>query len=92
MSKSSEQERDVELISDDIRLIVGGNFTPDGIGIEKYEGTLKRARARPRDYVRVFNSMYLGVEFDAVQQSNLYLPSCLEILAEKDPKAVGPRR
>jgi hypothetical protein len=67
-------------IQSDIRQIVGGHFTPDALSPEIHGAIESRAKARAKDYLDLFDSMYLGVNFDAITQSELYLPSFLELV------------
>lgn len=87
MSNATEHVRDEQLVTTDIRTIVGGNYTPDSLGEGPYQEIRDRAQSRARDYMRVFDRMYLGTGFDAVTQSELYLPSFLELIAEHDAPA-----
>ncbi len=77
-----------ESIQRDIRTMVGGNFTPDALGPEAYQGILTRARSHPDEYLREFEELFLGLNFDAVAQSRLHLPSFLELLQSRDPSRV----
>lgn len=79
---------DAKGIQDDIMTIVGGNFTPVSLGVEGYEAVLRRARARAKDYLVVFETLFLGTNFDAMLQSRLHLPTFLELLADTEPEAV----
>ncbi len=79
---------DAAALAKDIELIVGGNFTPTAIGLEEYDAVLARVRARPLDALRVFESLYLGLRFDAIKQSHWYLPSFLKHLKDRAPEEV----
>lgn len=79
---------DAAAMTSDIELVVGGNFTPAALGLEAYEAVLARLRSRPRDCLRVFESLYLGLRFDALFQSRLHLPALLEHLKDLEPKGV----
>lgn len=75
-------------IEQDVRLMVGGNFSADHIGPQAYDATLARARGKAKSYLEVFNSLYLGQNFDAVEQSSLYLPTFLKALHNNEPVLV----
>ena len=47
-----------------------------------------RVRARPEEYLRVFESLFLGTRFDARSHSHLYLPSFLSLVADVAPDRV----
>jgi hypothetical protein len=78
----------MSVIEDDIRTIVGGHFTPDALSPAVYDATLARARARPKEYLDAFEALFLGLNFDALIQSRLYLPTFLKLLAGADPARV----
>lgn len=73
-------------IEDDIRLIVGGHFTPDSYGPDVYNGVLARVKAGAPAYVDAFEAMYLSAKFDAPAQSRLYLPSFLQLVLPFAPE------
>jgi hypothetical protein len=72
-------------IEADIETMVGGHFTADALSPEVYDEIVGRAEARADEYLDVFERMFLGPDFDAVAQSDLYLPTCLAILARTAP-------
>jgi hypothetical protein len=74
-------------ITNDVRLLVGGNFSKDALG-PRYDQVLARARARPAEYLRVFESLYVSRPLNARAQSNLHLPFLLEVLRELEPVRV----
>lgn len=86
MSTPIDSIRDVQTVRADVQLIVGGNFTPDCLGPEKYERVKNSARDRAEDYLAVFDHMYLSERYDAAQVSELYLPSFLELVKDKSPE------
>lgn len=75
-------------IEEDVRQIVGGNFTPDALGPDRHREVIVRVRARPEEYLRVFESLFLGTRFDARSHSHLYLPSFLSLVADVAPDRV----
>ena len=75
-------------ITQDVKLIVSGGFSPDSIGPEKYEAALARVRAAPSAYLDALEKIYMGPNFNAQQQSELYLPDFLEIVAPFEPARV----
>ena len=79
---------DVKQIEQDVQLIVGGDFSPDSIGPEKYNATVARVRSRPGDYLDALESLYMGPNFDAEIQSHLYLPAFLALIADLEPERV----
>lgn len=78
-----------ERIEEDIALMVSGHFTPDAIGPEAYDDVVERARANVVSYLDVFESRYLGADFDVLAQSELQLPTALDILHPVQPDAVA---
>ncbi len=72
---------------DDIGTIVGGNFTPDGLGPEVYERIKSRVAADPAGYAREFDAMYGCEHFDPMKLADLYLPTFVVVLREADAKA-----
>lgn len=88
MSDMTEAVRDEQLVTTDIETIVGGNYSPDALGEGPYQEIRDRALSRARDYMRSFDRRYLGTSFDAVTQSQLYLPSFLELIAVRDAAAM----
>jgi len=84
MNNSVPEVQGTKDIESDIWTIVGGDFNPDSLGQKRYESILSRAVARASEYISVFDSLFLGSNFDAMLQSNLYLPSFLEIVAESE--------
>lgn len=76
------------LVESDIRMIAGGNFTPDSVGPGPYNETLRRAHAHPAEYLAAFEALYLKPEIDLRVLSDLYLPSFLEEMSKVDaPRA-----
>ena len=75
-------------VRDDVLAMVGGNFTPISFGPERYKEIVERARSRPKDYLEVFESLFLGANFDALRLSHLSVPYFLEFLSPVDPVAV----
>src|SRR5450631_1026793 len=88
MAETPGSSADRQQIEDDIRTVVGGNFTPFGLRPEVYDEIVSRVRARAGAYLDVFESLFLGAKFDAVQQSNLYLPAFLLMVRDVDPDRV----
>ena len=81
-----EKSKPMTEIQSDIQHIVGGHFTPDALSPEIHGAIASRAKARAKDYLDVFDSTYLGVSFDAIKQSQLYLPSFLELVLPAAPE------
>lgn len=75
-------------VEQDIRLIVGGNFTSDGIGPARYQEVLGRARAAPDAYLHAFEQLYLSRPVSLDVHSNLYLPYFLSLLSDVAPARV----
>lgn len=74
-------------VRDDIRTIVGGNFTPDGLGPADYDRIKSRVARRPAEYAREFDAMYGCENFDPARLADLYLPTFVSTLRETDAKA-----
>jgi hypothetical protein len=74
-------------IINDVRLLVGGNFSKDALGT-RYDQVLARVRARPAEYLRAFESLYVSRPLNAKAQSNLHLAFFLQLLRELDPARV----
>jgi hypothetical protein len=72
----------------DIELIVGGNFTPDSIGPDKYAEVLARLRANPSRYLGDFEARFMGSNFDAELQSNMFSSAFLNLIADIAPEQV----
>lgn len=83
------QDNAAARIKDDVLTMIGGHFTPASLGPAGYEEILARARARANEYLDVFESLFLGPNFDAVHQSNLHLPVLLKSLADAAPERVN---
>jgi len=79
---------DLDSISQDILMIVGGAFNPAAVGPEKYEATLARIRSQQAAYLDAFEAMFLGTKFDPQTQSSLYLAAFLNYLKDVDPERV----
>lgn len=71
-----------DAIRDDVVLMTGGHFTGTALGPVAYDEVLSRARANASDYLDVFEELFLGASFDALQQSNFQLPVFLELIAD----------
>jgi hypothetical protein len=78
------QARQVE---DDLRTIVGGNFSPDALG-DEYTRILQRLSAAPAAYLDAFERRFLAPSVDPRTLSHLYLPSFLERVASAAPERV----
>ena len=74
-------------IENDVRLIVGGNFSKDALG-RAYDAILARARARPANYLSVFERLFVSRRLAPSAHSNLHLPHMLEIVADLQPQRV----
>src|SRR5205807_2651911 len=85
---SDKQVNDLKDMENDIWTIVGGDFSPDSLGPERYEAMIARVRSRAGDYLNLLESLFLGPNFDAVMQSRLYLPSFLKLVADVEPERV----
>ena len=79
---------DAKQIEKDIWLVVGGDFSPDSIGPERYNATKARIRSRPNDNLDALESLLMGQNFDAQLQSNLYLPTFLGFVSDLEPERV----
>lgn len=88
MAVSLDNIRDLEQVRADVRTIVGGDFTPDCLGPDKYERIRNSARSRADEYLSVFDSMYLGERYDTAFVSELYLPSFLDLVKDREPRHV----
>lgn len=75
--KSSQAMTEIQR---DIQEIVGGHFTPDALSPEIHAAIKARALAKAPEYLDAFDAMYLGLNFDPIAQSELYLPSFLQLL------------
>lgn len=71
-----------DTVRDDVVLMTGGHFTGTALGPAAYDEVLTRARANASDYLDVFEELFLGARFDALQQSNFQLPVFLELIAD----------
>lgn len=80
MSNSEQQ------IEQDIQLMIGGGFTPDSLGPSDYAATIARAQAQASAYLETFESLYMGVHFDALRQSNLHADVLLRIVRDVEPE------
>jgi hypothetical protein len=78
------QPPDTDEITQEVWRIVGGDFTPDAIGPERYDAQVARVRERPAAYLDAFESMFLGVAFDARLQSELHPEALFKITVEAD--------
>jgi hypothetical protein len=88
MNQNSNPQNTTSGIRDDILTIVGGHFTPASLGPEAYQEILTRARAHAKEYIEEFESLFLGPNFDAINQSGLLLPLFLQLLADVEPERV----
>ena len=85
---SDKQESDLKDMERNIWTIVGGDFSPDSLGPERYEAMIARVRSSAGDYLTLLESLFLGPNFDAVMQSRLYLPDFLKLVADVEPERV----
>lgn len=74
-------------IEDDLRTIVGGNFSLDALG-DDYARILQHVRAAPLAYLDVFERLFLAPGVDPRTLSRLYLPSFLQRVAAAAPERV----
>lgn len=88
MSSSPETGDQRETIEEDIRLIVGGKFTPDSVGSEVYDEVWTRALSQSSAYLDVFEDLFVGVNFDPLAQIRQYIPTFLRRLAAEEPARV----
>ena len=88
MSANNPELSDIKNIDNDIRIIVGGNFTPDSLSPDTYNEILSRVRTFAKDYLERFELVYLGSNFDAISQSRLHLPTFLKLLVDVEPDLV----
>jgi hypothetical protein len=85
----TEVSSNLSQIENDIKAIVGGQFSEDSLGPTEHSKISSRARIRASQYLDVFEAMFLGLNFDATAQSNLYLPAFLELLHGQAPERVA---
>lgn len=83
---TNTQGEDFQGLKQDIQTIVGGNFSPHALGPDAHDAIVARVRSHAAEYLDVFESMFLGTNFDAVMQSNLHLPSFLSMVADVEPE------
>jgi hypothetical protein len=76
---------EMDELAQEVWRVVGGDFTPDSIGPERYAAQVARVRERPGAYLDAFESMLLGTKFDAELQSEIHPEALLRIAAEVDP-------
>jgi hypothetical protein len=79
---------EADKIRDDIWRIVGGDFTPDSVGPDRYDELVAKVRGRASEYLDVFESMFLGSAFDLDAHSDLHLSTLLKIVADVEPERV----
>ena len=72
-------------IEKDVLLLVGGDFSPDSVGPERYQATVDRVRAAPGKYLDAVEAMFLGMNFDAEQQSEMSLPILFNLIFDQEP-------
>jgi hypothetical protein len=77
-----------EEMKSDILKIVGGDFSPDSLGPDKYAAIVSRVRLHAADYLNVLETLFLGRNFDAVAHSELYIPAFLQMVADVEPERV----
>jgi hypothetical protein len=75
----------MDRLTQELWRIVGGDFTPDSLGPERYDAHITRIRERPGLYLDTFESMFLGSRFDAELQSEIHAEALLRVTAEADP-------
>jgi hypothetical protein len=78
----------VTQIQDDILMITGGHFHPASVGPEAYQEKIDQVRTQPDVYLDAFEAMFLGANFDALNQSKLYLHLFLRRLIDLRPERV----
>lgn len=74
-------------ITRDVQTIVGGQFTSDHLG-PLFDEIKRRALASPAEYLRAFETMFLGRAMNPRAQSNLHPAAFLTLLAPRDPARV----
>lgn len=84
----AQESRPGALVTD-IQTIVGGNFTPDGVGPDVHRQTLERLRRRPSEYLATFSEMYAGSRFEPQKWADLHLPTFLELVRPEEPQRSG---
>lgn len=84
MALRSNSESDQ--VEQDVRMIVGGNFTPDALGPETYAATRARAESDPERYLQVAQRLFMGPAFDARQHADLHLPLLLKLTSVSAPE------
>lgn len=67
-----------------VRLIVGGNFTPDALG-PAHAAILNAVRENPREHFRAFERLFLSREPGRRTLTELFLPAFLTIISEYLP-------
>ncbi|HET9179991.1 MAG TPA: hypothetical protein VFQ24_16675 [Terriglobia bacterium] len=81
-------DTNLEDMKKDILEIVGGNFSPDSVGPDRYAAIVSRVRSQAAEYLNVLESLFLGTNFDAVAHSELYIPAFLMMVADVEPDRV----
>jgi hypothetical protein len=79
---------DHEQIEKDILLIVGGDFSPDSVGPQRYKATVDRLRTAPDQYLDAVESMFLGINFNSEQQSEMSLPFLFDLISDLKPDRI----
>jgi hypothetical protein len=78
----------MDQIEEDVKLMVGGEFSPVAITPEAYNAILARARSQVNEYLDAFERLFLGVRFDAQMHSRLHFPWFLSLLKDAAPDRV----
>lgn len=78
-------ERAPSSIRHDILTVVGGNYSPDALG-PLHQEIRERVRARPLEYLREFEAMFLSGRLDAAYVSNLHPQVLLTMVSDLQPE------
>lgn len=81
---SISSRRFVTRSEDDVRLVIGGSFSPDHLGPDRYEAIRARARARAVLYLAVLDRV-VGT-MDPAQLSSSHAPALLTLIEDVAPR------
>src|ERR1700730_1659186 len=84
----SDDRESREAMRQEILQIVGGDFTPDSVGPERYQAIAARVRARPADYVAALESIFLAPGADPALHAELRIPVFYELIKDVAPELV----
>ncbi len=83
VSIDDQIQSDIETIIEDDAALGDGKADPRDI--------LERIRDQPADYLEAFETLFLGMRFDALAHSKLDLAAFLQVVQESAPRAVRER-